>query len=99
MKDDVSYVEFLAAVYEAENEGTEGKVVNMKAKAMMVEKVIEEREKSELKDLKQQTELLTMIMKNATIGTVKAKGREGIPSPRNNELLGSSPKKKNTRIT
>ena len=43
MKDDVSYEEFLAAVYEAENEGTEGKVVNMKAKVMMVEKVIEER--------------------------------------------------------
>ena len=45
MKDDVSYEEFLAAVYEAENEGTEGKVVNMKAKAKTVEKVIEEREK------------------------------------------------------
>ena len=52
MKDNVSYEEFLAAVYEAENEGTEGKVVNMKAKAMTVEKVIEERENDELKDLK-----------------------------------------------
>ena len=40
MKDDVSYEEFLTAVYEAENEGMEGKVLNMKAKAMMVEKVI-----------------------------------------------------------
>ena len=56
MKDNVGYEEFLAAVYEAENEGTEGKVVNMKAKAMTVEKVIEEREKDELKDLKQQIE-------------------------------------------
>ena len=46
MKHDVGYEEFLAAVYEAENEGTEGKVLNMKAKAMTVEKVIEEREKS-----------------------------------------------------
>ena len=82
MKDDVGYEEFLAAVYETENEGTEGKVLNMKAKAMTVEKVIEEREKSELKDLKQQIESLTTIMKSATIGTVKAKGREGIPSPR-----------------
>ena len=45
MKDDVGYEEFLAAVYEAENEGTEGKVLNMKAKAMTVEKVIEEKEK------------------------------------------------------
>ena len=39
MKNNVSYEEFLAAVYEAENEGTESKVLNMKAKAMMVEKV------------------------------------------------------------
>ena len=53
MKDDVGYEEILAAVYEAENEGTEGKVVNMKTKAMMVKKVIEEREKDELKDLKE----------------------------------------------
>ena len=45
MKDNVGYEEFLAAVYEAKNEGTEGKVVKL-------EKVIEEREKSELKDLK-----------------------------------------------
>ena len=68
-------------MYEAENGGTEGKMLNMKAKAMTVEKVIEEREKSELKDLKQQIELLTMIMKSATIGAVKTKGREGISSP------------------
>ena len=45
MKDDVGYEVFLAAVYEAENEGTEGKVLSMKAKAMMVEKVIEERKR------------------------------------------------------
>ena len=37
MKDDVGYEEFLAVVYEAENEGTEGMVVNMKTKPMMVE--------------------------------------------------------------
>ena len=47
MEDDVGYEECLAAVYEAENEGTEGWIVNMKAKAMTVEKVIEEREKDE----------------------------------------------------
>ena len=98
MKDDVGYEEFLAAVYEAENEGMEGKALNMKAKAMTVEKVIEEREKSELKDLKQQTESLTMIMKSTTIGTVKAKGREGIPSPRN-KVIGEFTTEKNARIT
>ena len=94
MKDDVGYEEFLAAVYEAENEGVEGKVVTMKAKAMMVEKVIEEREQSELKDLKQQIESLTMIMKSAMIGTGKTEGREGISSPRKKELLGSLPWKR-----
>ena len=60
----------------------------MKAKAMMVEKVTEEREKAELKDLKQQIETITMIMKSTTIGTVKAKGREGIPSPRKKSYWG-----------
>ena len=38
MKDDVSYKEFLAAVYEAENEGMESNVLNMKSKAMTVER-------------------------------------------------------------
>ena len=93
MKDDVGYEEFLAAVYEAENEGTEGKVVNMKAKAMTVEKVKEERQKDELKDLKWQIASLTTIMKSATIGTGKTKGREGSSSPRKKELLGNSPQK------
>ena len=65
----------------------------MKAKAMMVEKVIEEREKDELKDLKRQIESLTMIMKSAIIGTGKIKGREGTSSPRKKELLGNSPQK------
>ena len=94
MKDNVGYEEFLAAVYEAENEGTEGKVVNMKAKAMTVEKVIEEREKDELKDLKQQIKSLTTIMKSATIGTGKTKGMERTSSPRKKELLGNSPQKR-----
>ena len=65
----------------------------MKAKAMTVEKVIEEREKRELKDLKQEIKLLTTIMKSATIGTGKTKGGEGISSPRK-QLLGSSPQKR-----
>ena len=41
MKEEVGYEEFLAAVYEAETEGTEGKILNVKAKAMTVEKVVE----------------------------------------------------------
>ena len=47
MKDDVSYEEFLAAVYEAGNEGMERRVLNVKVKAMMVEKVIDDKERNE----------------------------------------------------
>ena len=47
-----------------------------------------------MKDLKQQIESLTTIMKSVTIGTAKTKGREGISSPRKKELLGSSPQKR-----
>ena len=52
-----------------------------------------EKEGSELKDLKQQIESLSTIMKSATIGSVKSKGREGVASPRKKELLGNSPQK------
>ena len=45
MKDDVSYEEFLAAVYVTENEGMEGKVLNIKTKAVTVEKGMEEKGK------------------------------------------------------
>ena len=38
MKEDVGYEIFLAAVYEAETEGSEGKFVSAKAKALTVEK-------------------------------------------------------------
>ena len=44
MKEDVEYEEFLAAVYEAVMEGSEGKVVNVKAKA--VEKIIDNKEQN-----------------------------------------------------
>ena len=54
MKEDVGHEEFLAVVYEAETEGTEGKVLNVKAKAMMVKKTAEKKESTDLQDLKQQ---------------------------------------------
>ena len=82
MKEDVGYEEFLAAVYEAETEGTEGKVLNVKTKAMTVEKVVEKKEPTDLQDLKQQIELLTTIMKSATMGNVRSKEGEGISSPK-----------------
>ena len=48
MKEEVGYEEFLAMVYEAETEGTEGKILNVKAKAMTVEKVVEKKEPTDL---------------------------------------------------
>ena len=92
MKDDVGYKEFFP-VYETEIEGTESKVFNVKAKAMTVEKIIDDKERNNLKDLKQQIESLSMIMKSATVGNVKLKGREGVSSPRKKELFGNSPQK------
>ena len=90
-KEDVEYEEFLATVYEAETEGSEGKVVNVKAKALTVEKIVEKKEQNELKDLRQQIESLATIMKSATVGNVKPKVTEGISSPRKKEVLGTSP--------
>ena len=92
MKEDVGYEEFLAAVYEAETECSEGKFLNVKVKAMTVEKITDNKEQNELKDLKQQIESLTMIMKSATLGSVKSKVVEGVSSPRKNELLKNSQK-------
>ena len=80
-------------MYEAENEGTESKVLNVKAKAMTVEKIIDEKERNDLKDLNQQIESLSMIMKSATVGSMKIKGREGVSSLRKKELFGNSPQK------
>ena len=93
MKEDVGYEEFLATVYEAETEGTEGKVLNVKAKAMTVKKVVEKKEPTNLQDLKQQIELLATIMKSAMMGNVRPKEGEGISSPKKNEMFQNSPKK------
>ena len=79
MKEGVGYEEFLAAVYEVEVEGSEGKVMNVKAKALTVEKIIENKEQNELKDLRQKIESLATIMKSATVGNVKLKVAEGFP--------------------
>ena len=73
IKEDVGYEEFLAVVYEAETEGSEGKIVSAKPKALIVEKVVENRDQNELKDLRQQIESLATIMKSATVGSSKPK--------------------------
>ena len=90
MKEYVGYEEFLAVVYEAETEGSEGKVINVKAKALTVEKIVENRESNELKDLQQQIESLTTIMKSVTVGSNKPKVTGGVSSPRK-KVSGASP--------
>ena len=80
-------------MYEAETEGTKSKVLNVKAKPMTVEMIIDDKERNDLKDLKQQIESLPMIMKSATVGSMKPKGREGVSSPRKKGLFWNLPQK------
>ena len=44
MKEDVEYEEFLAVVYESETNSSEGKVLNVKAKVITVEKITDNKE-------------------------------------------------------
>ena len=69
------------------------KVLNVKVKARTVEKITSNKEQNELKDLRQQIESLTMIMKSATVGNVKSRDVEEISSPRKKELLKNCPQK------
>ena len=87
MKEEVGYEQFLATVYEAETEGTEGKILNVKAKAMTVEKVVDKNELTDLQDIKQQIELLAIIKKSTTIENVKLKEGEGVSSPKKKEVF------------
>ena len=83
----------MAAVYGAENEGSESKVLNVKAKVMPVGKTIDEKDQNDLKNLKQQSESLATIMRSATVGCVKSKVKEGVSFPRKKEMFGNSPQK------
>ena len=67
-------------------------MLNVKAKAMTVEKISDNKEQNELKDLRQQIESLTTIMESVNIGNVKLKVVEGISSPRKKEVLKNSQK-------
>ena len=82
MKEDIGYEEFLAVVYKAETEGSECKIVSANAKALTVEKVTENRDQNELKDLRHQIESLATIIKSATVGNNKPKVNGGVSSPR-----------------
>ena len=68
-------------------------MVNVKAKALTVEKIVENRESNELKDLRQQIESVTTIMRSATIGGNKPKVRGEVSSPKKKEVSGASPQK------
>ena len=93
MKEDVGYEGFLAAVYKTETEGSAGKIVSAKAKALTVEKIIEDRDQNELKDLRQHIESLAAIMKSATVGGSKPKMTRGVSSPKKKEVFSGSPQK------
>ena len=80
-------------MYEAETEGTEGKVLNIKAKPMTVEKVVDNNEPTDLQDIKQQIESLATIMKSTTVENGKLKEEEGVSSPKEKEMFQNSPKK------
>ena len=87
MKEDIGYEEFLATVYEAETEGMEGKILNVKAKAMTVKKVVEKKEPTDLQDIKQQIESLATITKSAMMGSVRPKEGDGVSSPKKKEMF------------
>ena len=74
MKEEVGYVNFLAVVYEAETEGTEENILNVKAKAMTVEKVVEKNELTDLQDIKQQIESLAYNYEECHSGKCKIEG-------------------------
>ena len=87
MKEEVGYEEFLATVYEAKTEGTEGKILSAKAKAMTVEKIVDKDEPTNLQDIRQQIKLLATIMKSTMVGNVKMKDGEGVLSPKKKEAF------------
>ena len=82
----------MAAVYEAETEGTEGKILNVKVKAMTVEKVVEKKEPTDLQDIKLQI-VIGYNYEGATMVGVKLKEGDGVSSPRKKEVFQNSPKK------
>ena len=61
--------------------------MNIKAKAMPVEKVVEKNEPTDLQDIKQEIESLATIMKSASVGNIKLKEGEGVSSPKKKEVF------------
>ena len=54
---------------------------------MMVEKVVEKKEPTDLQDIKQQIELLATIMKSTTMGNVRPIEGYGVSSPMKKEMF------------
>ena len=69
-----------------------GKVLNVKAKAMTVERLVDKNEPTDLQDIKQQIQSLATIMKSNTVGNVKLKEGEGVSPPKKKEVFQNSPK-------
>ena len=87
MKEDVGYEEFLAAVYEAETQGSKDKVVNVKAKALTVEKIIDNKEQNELKDLRQKNGVIGYNNEKHHHGKCKAKSERECPPQERKKCL------------
>ena len=60
---------------------------------MMVEKIVDKDESTDLQDIRQQLKLLATIMKSTTVGNVKIKDGEGVLSLKKKEAFRGSPKK------
>ena len=88
MKEEVGYEEFWATVLRLKQKGLKGRILNIKAKAMAVEKVVDKNEPTDLQDIKQQIESLVTIMKSTTEEeNVKIKEGEGVSSPKKKEVF------------
>ena len=87
VKEDVGHEEFLAAAYEAETEGSEGKVLNVKAKVTTVEKVVEKKESADLQNLKQKIRVVSYNYEKCYDGKYEIKKGEGISSPKKKDMF------------
>ena len=93
MNKEVGYEDLWLQYMRLKQRGLRERYLNVKAKAMTVEKVFEKKEPTDLQDIKQQIGSLATIMKSATIGVVKLKEGDGVSSPKKKKVFQNSPKK------
>ena len=84
---------FWPSVYKAETERTGGKILNVKAKAMTVKKVVEKKETTDLQDIKQQVGVIGYNQEECHNGKCKTEGGRRGFIPKEKEVFQNSPKK------